>query len=97
MNFAGHSFAYQGVEQFDTAVKFGRKARIALDGGQVYEPAATTYKGTGTTVPTPSVRTGLTHDIYLVLEDPVPKTDADAARITVSVKPMMLWLWIGGR
>jgi cytochrome c-type biogenesis protein CcmF len=96
VNFAGHTFGYQGVEEFDTAVKFGRKARIALDGGQVYEPAATTYKGTGTTVPTPSVRTGLTRDIYLVLEDPVPKTDTDAARITVSIKPMVLWLWVGG-
>jgi cytochrome c-type biogenesis protein CcmF len=47
-------------------------------------------------VPTPSVRTGLTNDIYLTLGDPAPQNPDDPARISVSIKPMMLWLWVGG-
>jgi cytochrome c-type biogenesis protein CcmF len=42
------------------------------------------------------VKTGLTKDIYLTLADPVPDENNTAARITVSVKPMVLWLWVGG-
>jgi cytochrome c-type biogenesis protein CcmF len=44
----------------------------------------------------PSVRTGLTGDIYLTLEQPVPVADTDAARIKVLIMPLTIWLWIGG-
>jgi cytochrome c-type biogenesis protein CcmF len=94
--FAGHTFTYQGNEQFDTRVKFGVKALIELDGAQVFAPAITTYKGRGASVPTPSVQTGLTKDIYLTLGDPAPQQPDDPARLSVSIKPMVLWLWVGG-
>ena len=42
------------------------------------------------------MRTGFTNDIYLTLGDPAPQNPDDPARISVSIKPMMLWLWVGG-
>lgn len=96
VTFAGHTFTYERFEEFDTRATFGTKALIGIDGGQAYAPAKTTYKSMGASVPTPSVSTGLTRDIYLTLGDPVPTSATDPARITVSIKPMMIWLWIGG-
>jgi cytochrome c-type biogenesis protein CcmF len=93
--FAGHRFEYRGFVHFDQPQRFGTKAMVAVD-GQVYAPATTTYKEIGQTVPTPSVDTGLTEDIYLVLEDPKPTTPTDPIRLTVAIKPMIAWLWIGG-
>ncbi len=96
ITFAGHTFTYERFEEFDTRATFGTKVLVSIDGGQAYAPAKTTYKGRGMPVPTPSVKTGLTKDIYLTLADPVPDESDGAARITVSIKPMVLWLWIGG-
>ena len=96
VTFAGHTFTYVDREAFDTSAKFGVKALIEIDGEQTYAPAITTYKGRGASVPTPSVRTGFTKDIYLTLGDPAPQNPDDPARISVSIKPMMLWLWVGG-
>ncbi|MGH9133767.1 MAG: cytochrome c-type biogenesis CcmF C-terminal domain-containing protein, partial [Ilumatobacteraceae bacterium] len=46
----------------------------------------------------PSVRTGLTKDVYLTIAPsavtPVP-TDRQVT-LRVFIKPMILWLWIGG-
>jgi cytochrome c-type biogenesis protein CcmF len=94
--FAGHSFRYDGADEFDKRESFGTAALVAIDGGQVYRPAYTTYKGRGSSVPTPSVKTGLDKDIYLVIGLPLPKTLDAPANITVSIKPMIVWLWIGG-
>ena len=41
------------------------------------------------------MRTGLTEDIYLTL-DPGAVAGDSTATIRVFVKPMILWLWIGG-
>ncbi len=95
VTFSGHTFTYTGIEKFDQAQRFGTKALISVD-GHIYAPATTTYKSVGQTVPTPSVKTGLTEDIYLVLEDPKPASAADPIRLTVAIKPMIAWLWIGG-
>ena len=43
-------------------------ADVALDGGDVYQPAITKYVRQGIDVPTPSVQTGVTNDVYLTLE-----------------------------
>ena len=59
--------------------------------------AATLYLAVGQTVPTPSVRTGLTEDLYLTLTGTAaPAVDAATVRIKVEVKPFVLWLWVGG-
>ena len=42
------------------------RANVLVD-GEVYGPASTTYLQMGTAIPTPSVKIGLTHDVYLTL------------------------------
>ncbi|MEZ5216035.1 MAG: cytochrome c-type biogenesis CcmF C-terminal domain-containing protein [Ilumatobacteraceae bacterium] len=96
VNFAGHSFTYEGYEEFETRATIGTKAFISIDGGQSYAPAKTIYTAMGQPVPTPSVKTGLTKDIYLTIADPVPAAASDPVNLTVAVKPMVAWLWVGG-
>jgi cytochrome c-type biogenesis protein CcmF len=49
----------------------------------------------GMNIGTPSVKTSFVKDIYLTLEPPV-RVSSDAAKIKVFIKPMIMWLWIGG-
>ncbi|MFM8626990.1 MAG: cytochrome c-type biogenesis CcmF C-terminal domain-containing protein, partial [Actinomycetota bacterium] len=91
----GHTFELVGFEQVDDERRTAIKALVSIDGGQAYAPAITKFKSMGTNIGTPSVRTGFAKDLYLTLEPPVKPT-SDAARIKVFVKPMILWLWIGG-
>ena len=96
VRFAGHDFTYIGAEQFDTPARFGSRAFVQIDGGQAFAPAVATYKGRGQPAGRPSVRTGPFEDLYLTLGEPLPKTPTDPAGVTVAVKPMMIWMWIGG-
>ena len=97
VEWAGHSFEFVGVSTEVTARADVVMADVLLDDKKVYAPAVTTYLQQGMTVPTPSVRTGLTSDVYLTIDgnDP-PATDASEVVLRVFVKPMVLWLWIGG-
>jgi len=97
VEWAGHSFEFVGVSTEVTARADVVMADVLLDDKKVYAPAVTTYLQQGMTVPTPSVRTGLTSDVYLTIDgnDP-PTTDASEVVLRVFVKPMVLWLWIGG-
>ncbi len=58
-------------------------------------PAITTYLNMGVDVPTPGVRTGFTDDVYLTLEQGSQPGDTEVT-IQAFVRPMILWLWIGG-
>ena len=94
VSFAGHTFELVDVvEQRDSRSQSVR-ALVSLDGGQAYAPSITKFTRIGMNVGTPSVRTTLTHDIYLTLEPPV-RQDSGQARIKVFIKPMILWLWVG--
>ena len=97
VEWAGHSFEFVGVSTEVTARADVVMADVLLDDKKVYAPAVTTYLQQGMTVPTPSVRTGLTSDVYLTIDgnDP-PATDASEVVLRVFVKPMVLWLWVGG-
>jgi cytochrome c-type biogenesis protein CcmF len=98
MSIRGYTLTYLGEERTSDDVRATVKARVAVerDGDDlgIYAPALHAYRATGMTVPTPSVRTGLTHDLYLKL---VRAPDADGT-ITLGaiVEPMVLWLWVGG-
>jgi cytochrome c-type biogenesis protein CcmF len=97
VTYEGHTFEFVDVlsETDDRTTKIG--AGVRVDGGQVYEPAFTLYLAQGMSVPTPSVRTGLTEDLYLTLTGTNPPKLGDTeARVKVEVKPLVLWLWIGG-
>jgi cytochrome c-type biogenesis protein CcmF len=91
----GHSLTYEGIDAVQQPNRQSIRARIRIDGGQVYEPAMNRYTATGQTVGTPSVSTGVLRDIYLSLQRAPTKAD-DAIVLRVIVQPLIVWLWIGG-
>lgn len=95
VSFAGHTFELERVEAFTTERAEGVKALVSIDGGQAYAPAITRFTRMGTDIGTPSVRTGLTKDIYLTLEKATPAGSTEA-QIKIFIKPLILWMWIGG-
>jgi cytochrome c-type biogenesis protein CcmF len=94
-SFAGHTFELIEVTEETTDRWVAVRAHVSLDGGKAYAPAITKYTKVGMNVGTPSVRTGLFNDVYLTLEPPV-RQDSQTAKIKVFIKPMILWLWVGG-
>jgi cytochrome c-type biogenesis protein CcmF len=95
VEFAGHSFEFEGLSLEADAVKTSVVAAVRIDDGPVYEPRRSKYVKQGMDIGTPSVKTGARHDIYLTLEGTV-RPDDTTARIKVLIKPLILWLWIGG-
>jgi cytochrome c-type biogenesis protein CcmF len=93
--FGGHTFELVGFKESSDARRTTVSAQVSIDGGQAYAPAMSRYKSMGSNIGTPSVKTGFAKDIYLTLEPPV-KMSSDEAKIKVFIKPMILWLWIGG-
>jgi cytochrome c-type biogenesis protein CcmF len=91
----GHSFQLQQVREVTNARTRVVKADVLLDGDRVYAPANTKYLLQGIDVGTPSVRTGFRGDVYLTLE-PGATPGATEATIRVFIKPLVVWLWIGG-
>ncbi len=70
-------------------------ALIEIDGDDVYAPAITNFRRAGVVVPTPSVRTGFTEDLYFVLNE-LPDRADDSIRLRVIIRPMVAWIWTGG-
>ncbi|HEX3088491.1 MAG TPA: heme lyase CcmF/NrfE family subunit [Ilumatobacteraceae bacterium] len=95
VSYGGHTFELVKLEQFTDARSTGVKALIKIDGGQTYAPAITTFTNFGTKVPTPSVRNSLLNDLYLTLE-PSVRFDGTEAPVKIYIKPLVVWLWIGG-
>ena len=94
---SGHTFELLEVFAESDARSDAVRADVRLDGGQAYAPAFTTYLQTGETLPTPSVRTGLTHDVYLTIAGTnIPAVGATEVGIEVFKKPLILWMWVGG-
>jgi cytochrome c-type biogenesis protein CcmF len=93
----GHTFELESVTE--TTNQRGSErvlaANVVLDGARTYAPAITTYLNIGQDIGTPAVRTGLVDDIYLTLEPGTAAGDSTAT-IRAFVKPMILWLWLGG-
>jgi cytochrome c-type biogenesis protein CcmF len=93
--FSGHTFELVEVTEFTTSRSRGTRAAISIDGGQAYAPAITRYTQMGTDIPTPSVKSGFTKDIYLTLES-TPGAGATEADVKIFIKPLIMWMWIGG-
>ena len=93
--YGGHTFELVGFNEIVDERRTTVQALVSIDGGKPYAPAITKFKSMGQNIGTPSVRTSVTKDIYLTLEPPV-KMSSDQARIKVFLKPLILWLWIGG-
>ena len=97
VEWGGHTFELVSVDERinDAGSERVVAANVLLDDRQEYRPAVTTYLNIGQDVGTPSVRTGFTKDVYLTLGQGVAPGDTEAT-IRVFIKPMILWLWIGG-
>jgi cytochrome c-type biogenesis protein CcmF len=94
-SFGGHTFELEAIRLEEDARVRSVVADVRIDGGPVYTPTNTTYLLMGAQVPTPSVRTGAAGDIYLTLGRNVSAGDAEA-EIIVALKPLVVWLWVGG-
>lgn len=95
---AGYTVRYEGIEQESSAQKDSVKALVRLSQGDrtigTYAPALSTFPNGLQGVGTPSVRTGIWRDIYLTLVS-VPG-DGGEVTLSVAIRPMIVWLWIGG-
>ena len=94
-NYGGHTFELLGFRETVDDRRSEIAALVSIDGGQAYAPAVSKFKSMGMNIGTPSVKTSFAYDLYLTLEPPV-KVTSDAAKIKVFIKPMVMWLWIGG-
>ena len=99
--FNGHKVELVGVrteyvtDRDGVRVPRSYKADVRVDDGRIDSPALTQFAAQGQLIPTPSVRTGFTKDLYLTY-DRRPKDDGGAAQIGFYIQPMTVWLWIGG-
>ena len=92
---AGHRVEYLGPRTLKLSGGRTRvTAQLRVDGGRIDEPALTTFGG-GDAVGTPSVKTGFREDVYLQLVTPPAETNGKAV-VAIFVKPLIVWLWIGG-
>jgi cytochrome c-type biogenesis protein CcmF len=93
----GHTFELVDVTAEQTARANVVRANVRLDGGKVYGPAVTTYLRQGMQIGTPSVRAGPTGDVYLTIAgNRPPDVGASVVQLEVFLKPLVVWLWIGG-
>jgi cytochrome c-type biogenesis protein CcmF len=93
--FGGHVFELKGFENEKTDRLTAVKAIVQVDGGKSYAPAITKFVQMGNNIGTPSVKSSWRYDLYLTLEPPV-KSESGEARIKVFIKPLVMWMWIGG-
>ena len=94
-SYGGHTFTLTDIVEETDDRSTSVKALVQIDGGKAYAPAITKFLQMGMNVGTPSVKTSLTKDIYLTVEPPIRPT-SNTAQIKVFIKPMMVWMWIGG-
>ena len=92
---AGHTVEYLGIRETKHANRTSIEALVRIDGGDVYRPALSRYPFATQAIGTPSVRTGVTEDVYLTLVV-APDGDGGPAVIGVNIQPLVMWLWIGG-
>lgn len=92
---AGHVVRYEGVRTVTESNRIEVRAKIRVDGGQIFEPRINQYTRTGQSIGTPSVDVGATRDVYLSLQR-IPTQDDESIGLRVIVQPLILWLWVGG-
>ncbi|MGF1595776.1 MAG: heme lyase CcmF/NrfE family subunit [Acidimicrobiales bacterium] len=91
----GHRFTYLEPGADANERRLRTYALIEIDGDDVYAPSITTFRQAGGVVPTPSVRSGLREDVFLVLDE-LPQRADDAIRLRIVIRPMVSWIWTGG-
>jgi cytochrome c-type biogenesis protein CcmF len=95
VRWGGRTFELVGVREETDERTRALVADVVVDDGAVLTPAITRYLQIGTDVPTPSVDSGIVNDLYITLEPGVSAGDTEAT-IRAFVKPLILWMWLGG-
>ena len=94
----GYTVTLAGVDRDRTPRFMEVAARTELARGDAdlgtREPSLRFYPTMSEAIGRPSVRTGLTEDVYLTVS--AASADASGAVVRLTVTPMMLWLWLGG-
>ncbi len=90
----GHEITYVETRVVQEQNRVATKVAVRVD-DRIFEPALSRYPGFGQLIGTPSVRTGLTEDVYLTITR-LPTEDSDEVTLRVIIQPMAVWLWIGG-
>jgi cytochrome c-type biogenesis protein CcmF len=91
----GRTFELAGVREESDERTRVLTADVVVDGDTTLEPAITTYLQIGMPVGTPSVDSGIVNDLYVTLEPGASDGDSTAT-IRAFVKPLILWMWLGG-
>lgn len=92
---AGHTVTYLRTRTVRHPNRTSIVADVRVDGDRVYRPSLSTFPFATQAIGTPSVKTGGLRDVYLTLVV-APRGDGDPAVIGVLVRPLVLWLWVGG-
>jgi cytochrome c-type biogenesis protein CcmF len=90
-----HRITYIGAREVKHANRTSLVASVRLDGGRVYRPALSRFPFATQSIGTPSVRTGVRGDVYFTLLS-TPRAGDKSVLLGVLVRPLVLWLWIGG-
>ena len=86
---------YLGLETIERTEKTETRARVRIDDDGVFTPSLSEFAFGGQAIGTPSVRVGLSGDVYLALQA-LPEAGSDEVLLRVVVQPLILWLWVGG-
>ena len=95
VEWGGRTFELQQVAETTDERTRVLAADVLVDGDVVLSPAITTYLQIGMPVGTPSVDSGLVNDLYVTLE-PGASDGGTEATVRAFVKPLILWMWLGG-
>ena len=94
----GYTATLEGITPERTDRKMTISVQVAVEEGDrqlgVYQPALSFYPAAVQSIGTPSVRTGLIEDAYLLLAS--VDDDRTQATVRLIVSPLMLWLWVSG-
>jgi cytochrome c-type biogenesis protein CcmF len=103
---AGQTITYMGYHNFESALSSGLQVLVRVDNNDTLAPGFTTYNGRGTVVGVPAIDSNLERDVYLTVDalgggatsGATPGNDLgkNAVVLTVTVEPLLAWLWIGG-
>lgn len=94
VHYEGHTLVFDGLRNVNTPGSSSEVAKIELDGGYYY-PAVKQFALTSEAVPSPAVKSTPVQDVYLAITG-LPAKDAPFTQITVTIQPLVIWLWTGG-
>ncbi len=94
----GYDVTYLGTSTRTTPQKVTVAARVQVTHGShdlgIYTPALSVFLGATEAIGTPSVKAGLTRDVYITLTS--SPDQRGQVSIGVFINPLVTWLWVGG-